>query len=97
MGLIVVGFVIGLILGAGVSVPMSGRACAGALGTLGAINLLPILAFWLAMEVGSTTGGPAAGWLILWIFHLPRIVWPLSAGLALGGLSVWAMKAWRGP
>jgi len=50
MGLIVVGFVIGLILGAGVSVPMSGRACAGALGTLGAINLLPILAFWLAVR-----------------------------------------------
>jgi hypothetical protein len=97
MGLIVVSFVIGLILGAGVSVPMSGRACAGALGTLGAINLLAVLAFRLAIEAGATTGGPGVGWLLLWLFYLPRIVWPLSAGLALGGLSVWAMKAWRGP
>jgi hypothetical protein len=97
MGLIVVSFVIGLLLGAVVSVPMSGRASVLAVGALGGVNLLAVLAFRLAIELGATTGGPGAGWLLLWLFFLPRIVWPLSAGLALGGLSVWAMKAWRGP
>lgn len=97
MGLIVVSFVIGLMLGAIVSVTMPGRASILAIGALGAVNLLAVLAFRLAIQAGSTTGGPGAGWLLLWFFYLPRIVWPLSAGLALGGLSVWAMKAWRGP
>lgn len=94
MGYFIVSFVVGLLAGGYVSAHVAVRSSFLAFGGLVATNLLVVVAALVAFRSSPDQGGPPAVWLVLWLWGLPYVFWPLSAGLALGGLSAALMRSW---